>query len=415
MKYLLFIFLFLLLFGFQINGFNTRYLALLGQLGLFLFYPSKLKKMKHFILDRFVFSNFLICILICLLPIIVSSLHQTNDFSLLVDSVGILIIYIGAVIWTFWFLQYSTKEVLLLKCVINVMLVQSIIILSCVVSPDIYLIIRGFQYENISEVAEKYLTSGVLRGLALAGDQFFGLASLYGFVYLFGIRYMMKCKSLGIFLIFMILFFATSFVGRTSYLGLLASLVIFFFSTLNYSKRMYFKYILIFMSLLFVTYSIFLPADLIDLLNENVFPYAFELFYNWFNGNGLHSASSDQLIDMLSINIDLSTYIIGDGRFVGINGGYYRRTDSGYLRLFLYGGFFYIVTYVLAIYYLFFKGRTFARNTNDKIFIVSLFLFFAVLQIKGMAFYYSRESMILLFIYFIYIHFLKKEELISYE
>src|SRR5699024_8719355 len=77
--------------------------------------------------------------------------------------------------------------------------------------------------------------------------------------------------------------------------------------------------------------SIFAPEQF-----DKLFNYAFELFVNFFKGDGFESSSTNRLKEMYILPDNLITWLIGDGKMQSLTGGYYMHTDVGYIRLIFY-------------------------------------------------------------------------------
>lgn len=81
-----------------------------------------------------------------------------------------------------------------------------------------------------------------------------------------------------------------------------------------------------------------LPSSLKEVIDESVFAYAFQIFYNYKDSGSFSTSSSDRVAEMWQISIGFFTYLLGDGRFSNPDGTYYGKIDVGYLRQILYGG-----------------------------------------------------------------------------
>lgn len=178
----LFTFLFfLLLFGFQIHGINTRYIVIFLECVLLCIVPSGLYYLRKTLLDKFVFYITVIFLFFnFILPLIPSILHFTFDTSLIIETIGVTVSFIGVILTLALCRAYNIDLEGLKQITFNVFVIQSVIILACFMSPAFHELIKQFQFQNIVEISERYLNSGVIRGLALAGDLYFGLTSVFG-------------------------------------------------------------------------------------------------------------------------------------------------------------------------------------------------------------------------------------------
>lgn len=72
-------------------------------------------------------------------------------------------------------------------------------------SPSLLEIVRQFQFESVTEITDRYLNYGTFRGLALAGDQFYGLTTSFGLISIFVMKFYVESsniKWIGVFLFF---------------------------------------------------------------------------------------------------------------------------------------------------------------------------------------------------------------------
>jgi hypothetical protein len=116
---------------------------------------------------------------------------------------------------------------------------------------------------------------------------------------------------------------------------------------------------------------------------------ALELFRNIASGHGAHVDSVSQLKVMLSLPSDLSTYLVGDGRYYGDIGSglsFYMNTDIGYLRMLYYSGvpgvFLFLLVNLYLPFYGLMKSRIFQLNHYYIYFSVSI-LVFLIINAKG--------------------------------
>jgi hypothetical protein len=114
--------------------------------------------------------------------------------------------------------------------------------------------------------------------------------------------------------------------------------------------------------------------------------FGFEVFYNYFSGNGVKSASTDELYTMFIWPEQLKTYIIGDGLFASPTNPieFYKGTDIGYLRLIYYFGIpgliIFLIIQFLLVLRIAYKNKV--HKHIFRFFIIQCF-FMLVLNIKG--------------------------------
>ena len=134
---------------------------------------------------------------------------------------------------------------------------------------------------------------------------------------------------------------------------------------------------------------------------EAAYNFVFEVFINYFSGNGAHSGSSNKLIAMYNVfPHSQKTWLLGDGRMQDPLGGYYKHIDVGFLRLIFYFGlpFTCLFTYILYRYNKIIQPLIVERPLKYYIFFISIWLI--VLNIKGLAFDSYYFVLILVFAIF---------------
>src|SRR5690606_21461411 len=94
---------------------------------------------------------------------------------------------------------------------------------------------------------------------------------------------------------------------------------------------------------------------------------------------------------------DWVKHVFGEGKLFSEN-GYYKNTDIGFLRLWLFGGFFYLIVFFLpTASLLFFSLKNKIIQRLDKVLLVSLYLVLLICNLKGLV----EISAIMLLVYFI--------------
>jgi hypothetical protein len=121
---------------------------------------------------------------------------------------------------------------------------------------------------------------------------------------------------------------------------------------------------------------------------DDVFPFAFEFYYNYEEEGVVSTESSDALVGHY-FAIPYETVLYGDGRYLAETGGYYKGTDAGYMRIVLYGGIFFFLSLVIYQSLYFMKPLSIAiRRTNpedyaDFICLLFLFIHLFILEYKS--------------------------------
>lgn len=285
-----------------------------------------------------------------------------------------------------------------LQFIVAIFILQSFIIFGAFLNPAILDIVRSFQFEGITDTADRYLNSGIFRGLALSGDQFFGLSASFGLISIIVVKlYLDTYKSLWI-VAYIILFAANMFVGRTGFVGFAFALSYLLISDTRGKLKLIIR-VALFIILALVCIYVLLPSTIKDILNESVFAFAFQLFYNYENTGSFTTSSTDTLLDMWEIDVSFLTALIGDGRFVNADGSYYGHVDVGFLRQLLYGGILYLLYSILVT----FKILTnYSKRVPFRLFKLEyvIFIYLLATHAKGLSFMYCPEMMMIVLFYY---------------
>ncbi|MEJ7136633.1 hypothetical protein [Vibrio paracholerae] len=242
--------------------------------------------------------------------------------------------------------------------------------------------------ESSDLVDKNYLN--LYRIAFFGSDSHYGISALYSLALVCFSFYMKKANINSIVGGFFLLFLAVAGViaGRTAFIFILVS----FFILLRNSIKITFLF------LFFSSLSIYLVTMYLD-LPEHFVNWMFELFINLSDGKGVQTESSNHLLKMYSINIDVNP-VFGNAKFLLDNGSYYGGSDVGYIRHFLFGGFLIcILIYLLPVIIL-------LKNKLDlKIMIAFLSMY--ILELKGSAIY--ETPMMVLFIIISFLSYKEKQ------
>ncbi len=242
--------------------------------------------------------------------------------------------------------------------------------------------------ESSDLVDKNYLN--LYRIAFFGSDSHYGISALYSLALVCFSFYMKKANINSIVGGFFLFFLAVAGViaGRTAFIFILVS----FFILLRNSIKITFLF------LFFSSLSIYLVTMYLD-LPEHFVNWMFELFINLSDGKGVQTESSNHLLKMYSINIDVNP-VFGNAKFLFDNGSYYGGSDVGYIRHFLFGGFLIcILIYLLPVIIL-------LKNKFDlKIMIAFLSMY--ILELKGSAIY--ETPMMVLFIIISFLSYKEKQ------
>jgi len=128
---------------------------------------------------------------------------------------------------------------------------------------------------------------------------------------------------------------------------------------------------------------------------ERVWDFAFELFINYSDSGSLDTNSSQKMADMIRLPSKLSTWLVGDGMILEMDGSYYKHIDLGFIRLLYYFGIFGIFAFLVAQIIYFKILSSFFRKKEAKMFCLFLFFLVVMLNMKGLA---NIDNYVILFI-----------------
>lgn len=327
--------------------------------------------------------------------------HNTGDFSIIGSIFSQVIYYFIVVLLLVSISPLNTMD-RIVSILVYAFLLQSIIIIIGFASPSAADFIRLFQDPSQVEVAERY---GGIRGLALSGGQFFNLSVAYAVAilllfYLYASNWFSTRIASFVLLIFLI---SVMFVGRTSYLGLVVGIGYLLVSAksvkIGFLKVLHLLYsFLTWLSLLFFIFYLLAPPTLTDKVFNHVFPFAYEFVFNYLDGKGVSTVSTDEL-DKMYYPLEGWTWIFGDGRYLNPNGTYYGSTDAGYMRNALFGGGALVAILFLYQWICFYFPKYKGNNhlSERKLIFLFIFLLLAVLHYKGEVIGYLIISQVMVF------------------
>lgn len=397
----------MLLFSFRLPVlYNSTILAIIILSLCIITKPLSIKGFYSILKNRFVIFYFFLIFISLLFSLIPVLLNNTSDLYIIRGFLTQIINLFGLTLFVNYIININKCNLDdAITILISVYAIQSILQILALIYPGFYQFIRLFQVEQTAQLLQDGYSG--IRGLALSSELTFALSTSYGMIFIIHALKISLKKSLNTFDYFCLSLnmIGLTFAGRTALIGVIISLfmiVIF----INVYERLKFIF---FISLFIIVFSLSLYYILDSNIVEKIFNFAFELFVNIFSGKGAQTESTNRLMEMLSLNINEKTWLIGDGRYIGDDGKYYGHVDSGYLRQVLFGGIGYVVVlFSLQILYLFYPimnnlGGFISKNiSRDKIvFVVYSFLvliYLIVLNIKGESLFYLKQIQFLIFI-----------------
>ena len=191
-------------------------------------------------------------------------------------------------------------------------------------------------------------------------------------------------------------------VGRTGFIGFFAALGYLFLSSKKNKFKSLFK-IFVFTILLISILYLALPSSLKEVIDESVFAYAFQIFYNYKDSGSFSTSSSDRVAEMWQISIGFFTYLLGDGRFSNPDGTYYGKIDVGYLRQILYGGIAFLI-YSVVLTWRMLTNYSKRYKIRQHLFEYIVLAYLLVIHAKGLSFMYCPEHMMIILFYYLHLN-----------
>ena len=234
------------------------------------------------------------------------------------------------------------------------------------------------------------------RSYALCGSIFLELPSAYGAAAIMFFRLMLmedRKQLIGWTRFFVIFFMIVGIIlsGRTGFTGVGIGIG-YYLIFMPKGSQVWMNILKVSMAygvVLFAFYFLLSEKQKNSLTNE-VFPFAFEAYYNWKSTGQFRTSSSDALMHGHYYFIRTETYLTGEGVDTALSS--YRGTDAGYINAIVFGGVFYLLA--LAIFqYVFFarslgisvKYRHVREGNDDFWCFLLLFIYLFIIEYKGAA------------------------------
>lgn len=282
----------------------------------------------------------------------------------------------------FVFYSKASRNINIDKAIIYCFVLQSIFILLAICSESFYSLTAPFRAQG--ELALKSeMAYGRLRGNAVCGYQFFGIATMYSFVLIYLLLNFKKFKYAFIILILIVLAAVCS--GRFSIVGIIIGLttVLFRYIANGHIKKALWIVLSSISCTIILILLLYRYADNISdpLMHKVVSDYLVAPIDSVVYGGEFQTSSTDVLLDMYgSRSEDIKKYFIwGAGRFSMDDGSYFGHVDIGYYRMLGYYGVlgFLLITY--GFYYLIYRTKSDLDIYTKHAFFIN----FLVLNIKG--------------------------------
>lgn len=267
----------------------------------------------------------------------ITSFFSYVDFGF-VKTLILIAIQLITCIFLYAFFEYQKVEFDFFDVLVNVFVLQATIQLLSFLVPSFHELTNIFRTDNVIRM------SFGIRGLSLDRYDYFNLAGAYGLIYI-------------------LLAFRWENWHIKSYFGKIVRLVLLIFGGMASARTAIFTLAAVFFVRMYVkmtlshgkirvnlrrTFIVFLSFFLVSLLLyfglKNYQPFrtmtGFLLasFSNYISGRGFTTTSTDELFGNMYFKLDIQTLLLGEGHFTDEFGGYYMRTDAGYMRSVLYWG-----------------------------------------------------------------------------
>lgn len=374
----------------------------------FIFKPGFVNDCRVILFSKYIFHLILFIFLLAVLCLFLIVFHGTYDFSYLSNYFSQLLQVVFTVLVLSYifngkeFSGYSYISYVSLL-IVYAFVAQSVIeFLAFLFPPVTALVHLTYTEDQLAAVWSEYYNYA--RGLALSGSAGWSLTVGFGVTFLIYTKEFLVTNTISFksTLLLLILILGTFFAGRTGFLGLIIGVLYFLVSKngiLNKLKIILKGVVFVFSIIFFVYFSF---PNIIDEVVERVFPFVFEFIYQKEQTGSFETSSTNTLIEMWKVSIDEKTYIYGSGYFTDPDtGGYFMKTDVGYLRNLLFGGIGWVVIVAFYNLYMIFAQYFFSEIKDRKEILFMLFMLFytLMLDLKAMAMGFNKYLFTMILIY----------------
>ncbi len=403
--------LFLFIFNFPIIGIvSSGYISAAIAIIIVLCDPKKWLYLKKLIENNLFHLSLFIYLLFISFGLFSTIINQSYDITIYKTLINNILSLSFCMFFAVIFINNQPIE----KYFSIILILQSIIIILMMLSPDIKVIIQ----DNIrtTEEIDRMATYGGVRGLGLSGSIAFGLAATMGLLgyilFYWGVNNSKLSTSLFL-LIFLICFIASLSAGRTSFLGFLLGFIFAYIPRVKLSILL--KNILIITFLLYLIFILLMSIPEFRTTIENYSLYAFQPIYKFLETGSFSVSSTEKLQKMYFLPNDSWTILFGDGKYTNIDSTYYMHTDAGYMRFMLYFGLFgSLIPYIgfILISFFFAKNRK-KISPDNRYFFLGITLLAFIYHYKGEIIFFNISFMKIFFILGFY--YILKNKLILIE
>ncbi|QGM81062.1 hypothetical protein [Otariodibacter oris] len=309
------------------------------------------------------------------ISIIPALIYKTADFSVALMYIkGLILFGLGVAIYNAFYINQSSEKLISdFKIGISV---QAIIGFLALLGIPFMI---DFALSTNIVLPRFYGSEQEYRLYNLTSSAFFQLSIFYLMLLHFLLAYNAKHNTMNSVFLFLLLF-----IGLISGRTFLALSVV---SILVYFKWRYIPSLLVFGGV-----CLFLAFNYPE---HKYVAHALEPLINIIHGTGRISSSTETLVQQHLFVPELKQILFGDGYYYAPEGGYYGRTDSGFIRQVLYGGIGYlIVCFAFTAYFVFRIAQNWFEGSWK--FILSTLFILSVLNVKADTYAFPGIMMVLL-------------------
>lgn len=351
---------------------------------------NNISKLIKILGTKYFFGIIEFLIFLISLCFIFSILHGTFDISYagLLFAQLIHMIFGSAIICVLY-IKYKLTIKQILVIIIFCYIIQSFIELAASAIPPLASFMKYFTGDDLQD---RY--NGV-RGLALTSAAGWSLGLTFGIVFIIYCSQVLLKKtdirSIGGLLILVLGCF---FAGRTGLFGLIIGIAYYIlFGKFSHTISLLFKIIITVLLGIEAVFLIF--PEYYEFAADYILPFALEPLYNFMDGKGFSSRSTDRLGEMWQVTINDWDLLIGTGVFTNPDGSYCQFTDVGVLRNILYWG---IAGYIFIILYQIYITLPALKHREYRKMMVWILLYLAICECKAVTIGLNKMTFSILFL-----------------
>jgi len=389
------IILFLIVFSFRIPYFyNTAVLSAVISI-VYYFFSTKSIPFSQF-KSWYVITLFVGTLLIIFADLLVFTLHEEYSFLLHQKRLFLVLFMLFALVLALPIMiegkeDHAFEEAARVICYVFA-LQGAIHLTGFLYNPFGEYIISIQAMDRIDVDAAVHRNIARFRFYALSGSVFFELPSAYGVacIMFFRLQIIKGQKFISGYPAFIVLFLliaGISLSGRTGFIGLFFGLFYFLIFAPNLTWTKNFQKWVVSVVVILIAFNLLTPKQRNAFYND-LFPFAFEAYYNLRDKGALSTGSTDVTMQVHYYPLKNETILWGHGTSSD-ELPFYEHTDAGYMMLLIYGGIFWLLAISIYQILYFIKPLSIAniRGTpegkRDFWFFMLLLIYMFVLEYKG--------------------------------